>query len=362
MKKKVHLVAAARPNFMKIAPLYHALDGESWVEPSFIQVRQHYDDNMSDAFVRLLELPNPLMRIEVGRGTQAEQTAAAMTGYAGACEREKPDFVVVAGDVNSTLACALTACKLGLRVAHLEAGLRSRDRTMPEEINRILTDHVSDVLWTPSADADTNLKSEGIELERIRCVGNIMIDSLEMTRPQWQRMTPWENLGLESGGYGMVTLHRPFNVDHPSRLSILVDQLEKISFKMPILFPLHPRTRLSLESCSLWDRLISIDGMRLLDPLGYLEFLSYLSRSAFIITDSGGVQEESTYLGIPCITVRPNTERPITLTEGTNQLATPEQLSDCVSEFSHESRQIPDLWDGQTAARVAGDLAERIDA
>src|SRR5579864_7550376 len=298
---------------MKVAPLYHALAGASWCSPRIVHTGQHYDANMSDAFFRDLRLPEPAHHLEVGSGTHAEQLGRTMIAYEAVCTAARPDAIVVVGDVNATAACALVGAKLWIPVVHLEAGLRSRDRRMPEEINRLVTDVISDLLWTPSRDADANLIAEGIPPEKIECVGNIMIDSFEMLRPRIEANGAPARLGLK-GPYAVVTLHRPSNVDAPETLAALVQALIDLSQELTVLFAVHPRTRRRLEEFALDGRL-STPAIRLTDPLGYIEFMSLVMGCTIAITDSGGVQEETTYLGIPCATLRENTERPITISE-----------------------------------------------
>ena len=352
-KKTVHLIAAARPNFMKIAPLYHALAGEKWVEPVIVHTGQHYDLNMSDAFFRDLNLPAPCIHLDIGSGTHAEQTGGVMIAYEKVLIENKPDLVVVVGDVNSTVACTLAAVKLGIKVAHLEAGLRSFDRTMPEEINRIVTDSIADYLWTPSSDADENLMHEGIAPEKISMVGNIMIDSLVMMTPAIRKETTQKDLGLVSQDYGVVTLHRPFNVDNPDILSNLCQTLVRLSEQTVLVFPVHPRTAKNLREFGLYDLLDNAPKIILTDPLGYKSFMNLIFGCKFVITDSGGIQEETTYLKIPCLTLRPNTERPITITQGTNKLSSPERVESDLEEVIKKDFGSPPLfWDGKTAQRV----------
>ncbi|HEX8654721.1 MAG TPA: UDP-N-acetylglucosamine 2-epimerase (non-hydrolyzing) [Allosphingosinicella sp.] len=357
----VHLVAAARPNFMKVAPLWHALKAASDFAPVLIHSGQHYDVNMSDAFFRDLKLPAPDHHLGVGSGSHAEQTGGVMIAYERVADAQRPDWLVVVGDVNTTAACAMVAAKLQIPLIHLEAGLRSRDKAMPEEVNRLVTDCLSDVLWTPSPDADANLIAEGIDPRRISRVGNIMIDSFELVRPQIEAAGCAERFGLERGRYGVVTLHRPSNVDHPAEFARLVASLVDSQQLLPLIFPVHPRTRARLTETRL-DMPLTAAGVRLVEPLSYVEFMSLVTGCAAAITDSGGVQEETTYLGIPCLTLRRNTERPITLHEGTNRLVCAGTLPDALRHALSApgaARHCPQYWDGRTAARCVADLRRR---
>ncbi|MCA1785650.1 MAG: UDP-N-acetylglucosamine 2-epimerase (non-hydrolyzing), partial [Desulfobacteraceae bacterium] len=296
------------------------------------------------------------IHLGVGSGTHAQQTGNVMIAYEKVLFDTKPDLVIVVGDVNSTVAATLAAVKLGIKTAHLEAGLRSGDRTMPEEINRIVTDSIADHLWTPSPDGNENLRKEGVPEEKITLVGNIMIDSLEMARPAIEAESIFLDYGCQKKNYGLVTLHRPSNVDNPETLKQLCTELSRISDRLPLIFPIHPRTRANLEKFSLTHLLADNDNIRLIAPLGYIHFMNLVFNARLLITDSGGVQEETTYLGIPCLTLRPNTERPVTVTLGTNKLCTPATIFDMVTntlDGKIPEGRIPDLWDGRTARRVA---------
>lgn len=360
MKKIIHLIAAARPNFMKIAPLYHALNAEGWCVVHIIHTGQHYDANMSDSIFADLMLPEPHFHLGIGSGSHAHQTGNVMLKYEKiVLEEERPDFLVVVGDVNPTAACSQVATKLHIPVAHLEAGLRSGDRRMPEEINRLVTDAICDTLWTPSPDADKNLRNEGHPASRIVRIGNIMMDSYELLRDKIEAEKSPEKFGLEIGNYGVVTLHRPSNVDEFDSLKKLVDQLIETSEKIPLIFAVHPRTRASLQKHGLWEGIQSIDRLKLVEPVSYAPFMSLVKTAKLIITDSGGIQEETTYLNIPCLTLRENTERPITITEGTNKLVTIDDLQenvDLVLAGKWRSGTKPDLWDGRTAIRATEEI------
>jgi UDP-N-acetylglucosamine 2-epimerase (non-hydrolysing) len=360
MAQRIHLIAAARPNFMKVAPLWHALAAEAGFEPVLVHTGQHYDPAMSDAFFADLKLPPPDHHLGVGSGSHAEQTGRVMIAYEKVAVADRPDWVVVVGDVNSTAACALAGAKLAIPVIHLEAGLRSRDRTMPEELNRLVTDVLADVLWTPSADADENLLAEGIPAGRITRVGNIMLDSFELARPAIEAADVPAELRLERGGYGVVTLHRPSNVDEPAQLIPLVDALIEAQRRLPLVFPVHPRTAKRLRA-ALFDSRLARAGVRLVEPMPYVRFMSLVAGAAAAITDSGGIQEGTTYLGIPCLTLRENTERPATIGEGTNRLVKPETLLLELERALTGPRPVrcPELWDGKAAARCVEDLRRR---
>lgn len=361
-RQKIHLIAAARPNFMKVAPVYHVLRKEDWCEPLLVHTGQHYDANMSDAFFADLRLPAPDYHLGVGSGTHAEQTGAVMVAYERICLDQRPDWTVVVGDVNSTLACALVAAKLCIPLAHLEAGLRSGDRTMPEEVNRIVTDRLADILWTPSVDGNENLKAEGTAEDRIEFVGNVMIDAFELQRRHIEGLGVAKRFGLEPRSFGVVTLHRPANVDDRGALATIVSVLADISRRLPLIFAVHPRTHARLQEFGLMEELERQGRVLLSEPLSYNEFMNLICEATLAITDSGGIQEETTYLNIPCLTLRPNTERPITVTQGTNRLVRPDTLAEMVDTVLNgglKAARCPDLWDGRTAQRVAQSLKKR---
>jgi UDP-N-acetylglucosamine 2-epimerase (non-hydrolysing) len=364
-KYKIILVAGARPNFMKIAPLMHALENHPTLEAILVHTGQHYDEKMSHSFFEQLNIPKPHINLEVGSGSHAVQTARIMENFEQVCFSEMPDMVLVVGDVNSTAACSLVASKLHIKVCHYEAGLRSRDRDMPEEINRLVTDAITDLFITTSADASDNLISEGTPSDNIHMLGNLMIDSLvsHLEAASTQKLilqdisgTPldlsWKS---ETMPYAVMTFHRPSNVDVKSTLNVLVEEWLKIAKLMPIIFPIHPRTFGRLEKFQLLEKLTSSPNIYLAGPLAYLDFLKLVSESALVITDSGGIQEETTYLKIPCLTVRPSTERPITIWEGSNQLTIAEEIytkSKQVAQISKADYNIPRFWDGQAATRI----------
>lgn len=364
---KVINVVGARPNFMKAAPVVEAMGrrGREFA-PLVVHTGQHYDAAMSEAFFRDLALPEPDVHLGVGSGTHARQTAAVMERFEPVVLSERPDWVVVVGDVNSTLACALVCAKLSVRVAHVEAGLRSRDRTMPEEINRLLTDQLADLLLTPSKDADRNLLAEGIEPERIRFVGNVMIDSLLKHLARAAGSTVREDLGLSGSDYAVVTLHRPSNVDERSTLARIVSALGRVGARLPVVFPIHPRTRKNLSEFGLLEEVERGGAVRLVEPLGYLDFLRLYSGARLVLTDSGGIQEETTALGIPCLTLRENTERPVTVELGTNRIVGTdfEKIVAAADEAldrapTQTPPRVPPLWDGKTADRILDALIER---
>lgn len=361
-RTRIHLIAAARPNFMKVAPLYHALRAAEWAEPVLVHTGQHYDKNMSDAILEDLRVPAPDFHLGVGSGSHAEQTGTVMIEYEKICIADKPDWIVVVGDVNSTAACAMVGAKLWIPVVHLEAGLRSGDRRMPEEINRLVTDAIADVLWTPSADANDNLAAEGVSTDKVELIGNIMIDSFEMLRDKIESSHSRSELGLAKDSYALVTLHRPSNVDSAESLAPIIDELTSASEKLPVVFVAHPRTIKGLQRLDLDKRLANAPDVMLLEPLPYIRFMNVVKGARLVITDSGGLQEETTYLNIPCLTLRENTERPITITQGTNRLVCAENLTENLDDVlagNGLDGVCPPLWDGKTAARAVESLFNR---
>ncbi len=349
-------VVGARPNFMKIAPLARALS-ERGLEPRLVHTGQHYDDNMSEVFFKDLGIPAPDAHLNVGSGTHAEQTARVMIEFEKVCQKGPPDLVVVVGDVNSTLACSLVAAKLRIPVAHVEAGLRSFDFAMPEEVNRVVTDRLSEILLTPSRDANKNLIAEGTPPEKIHLVGNIMIDSLVQSLERAKSSSVLDGLGLEPRAFGVLTLHRPSNVDDPETLLRIMGAIHEIALDLPIVFSCHPRTAERLKQLTDYRDLADRGDVRMLPPLGYLDFLRLMSESRLVLTDSGGLQEETTFLRIPCITLRENTERPVTIERGTNVLAgTDAERIVAAARPAVNGRpprgEVPELWDGKTAPRI----------
>jgi UDP-N-acetylglucosamine 2-epimerase (non-hydrolysing) len=354
---KVLCVVGARPNFMKVAPVHAALAAAGHAS-LLVHTGQHYDDRMSDVFFRELGMPAPHVNLEVGSHSHAVQTARIMEAFEPVLLAERPTGVMVAGDVNSTIACALVAVKLGVPVAHLEAGLRSFDRAMPEEINRVLTDAIAAPLLTPSADADAHLAAEGITGARVVRVGNAMIDSLRAHLPRARAGGALERLGLAPRGYALLTLHRAGNVDEPARLARLLDGARAVAARLPLIFPVHPRTRARIDALAGG----AAHGLTLVEPLGYLDFLALEAEAKLVLTDSGGVQEETTALGVPCLTMRPSTERPITITEGTNTLVGDDpaaliSATDDILATGGKRGRVPELWDGATGPRAAAALA-----
>jgi UDP-N-acetylglucosamine 2-epimerase (non-hydrolysing) len=362
LRRIIHVVGA-RPNFMKVAPVMKAIARAGFAEQRLVHTGQHYDIAMSDVFFADLGMPVPDVYLGVGSGTHAEQTAKVLVAFEKICLEQKPDLVVVVGDVNSTLACALVAAKQQVVCAHVEAGLRSFDRRMPEEVNRIVTDRLCDILLTPSIDGDENLTREGTPPEQIFRVGNVMIDSLREHLPRARAANVPTRFELPKR-YAVLTLHRPSNVDDPVVFEGILGALEDIQESISIVFPVHPRTRRRLEEFGFSERLSRARGLRLCEPLGYLEFLGLTSQAALVLTDSGGLQEETTALGIPCLTLRENTERPVTISEGTNTLVgvDPHRI---VAEARRvlggdgKAGRIPALWDGHASERVA-DVFARI--
>lgn len=355
MKTIVHVVGA-RPNYMKIAPIIEALRPVSNIKQLLINTGQHYDESMAGGFFKELGLPRPDRDLGVGSGSHAVQTAKIMIAFEEICLAERPDLVVVVGDVNSTLAASLVAAKLVIPLAHVEAGLRSFDRTMPEEVNRMVTDRLADLLFTPSRDANENLRAEGTPEGRIHLVGNVMIDTLSRHLPMARLERIRDRIPVEDGAYAVLTLHRPSNVDRPETFRDILKAVRAIASKMPVVFPVHPRTRARLQEFGLETEL---DGVILTEPFGYIDFLSLTSHARLVLTDSGGLQEESTALGIPCLTLRENTERPVTVTHGTNRVVGTRtaDILDGVEQAlgATAERRIPDLWDGHAAERI-GDV------
>ncbi|MBI4853407.1 MAG: UDP-N-acetylglucosamine 2-epimerase (non-hydrolyzing) [Acidobacteria bacterium] len=356
-KLKIMCIVGARPNFMKIAPIMSEIKKRSdKLNAILVHTGQHYDELMSDAFFADLEIPKPDINLAVGSGSHAEQTAKIMLAFESVVLEQRPDWVIVVGDVNSTMACTLVCSKLAIKVAHVEAGLRSFDHSMPEEINRLVTDVLVDLLLTPSRDGDTNLLREGVSPEKIKFVGNVMIDTLYKYLPKARTSKILNTLNIIPFNYGVVTLHRPSNVDDKKVFQGILEALGTISGKLPLIFPIHPRTRERIKQFKL-DRKMANYNIKLIEPLGYLDFLQLYSNSRMVLTDSGGVQEETTVLGIPCLTLRENTERPITIKQGTNRLLGTKRKKIEQEAFSILNQPIGEakkleFWDGRAAERI----------
>ncbi|BCS33168.1 UDP-N-acetylglucosamine 2-epimerase (non-hydrolyzing) [Luteitalea sp. TBR-22] len=358
---RVTCIVGARPNFMKVAPILAAMRPLDAIEPRLVHTGQHYDERMSTLFFRELGLPQPDAYLGVGSGSHAVQTARVMELFDADLDQHPADVVLVVGDVNSTIACALVAAKRGVGVAHVEAGLRSRDRQMPEEINRVLTDQISDWLFTSERSALDNLVAEGIDPARVHFVGNVMIDTLVTHRAAAARRPVLADLGCTPKGYAIITLHRPSNVDTPEAAANTVRAVEAVAARLPTIIPFHPRTSGKLQQFGLLDRVTSLPGVRVVEPQGYLDFLCLMDNAALVFTDSGGIQEETTALGVPCLTFRDSTERPITVTEGTNVLLGTDAASvpDAVEEALKGRRgaRVPEYWDGKAAERIVAVLS-----
>jgi UDP-N-acetylglucosamine 2-epimerase (non-hydrolysing) len=354
---KVVNIVGARPNFVKIAPLMKVMKTSSKLDPILLHTGQHYDYNMSESFFKELGIPEPDVHLNVGSNTHGKQVATIMKKFDEYCELHNPDLVVVVGDVNSTMACSLVAVKRHIKVAHIEAGIRSYDRSMPEEVNRIVTDSVADLLLPPSSDAVENLMKEGHNKDQIFLVGNIMIDTLLQNKPKVLRSDILNQLQLTTSEYALITLHRPSNVDQIENLTNIIESLQIIQDRIKIVFPVHPRTRKRIEEFGLMDGIKKLKNIILTDPLGYFDFGKLVYDARFVLTDSGGIQEETTVYGIPCITIRENTERPVTIWQGTNELAGSDKEK--ITKFAFQILDgkwkkgfIPELWDGKTAERI----------
>ncbi|APF20199.1 UDP-N-acetylglucosamine 2-epimerase [Caldithrix abyssi DSM 13497] len=362
---KVINVVGARPNFMKIAPIQREMSKYSNIKPVLVHTGQHYDKRMSKFFFNDLQLPEPDIYLGVGSGTHAEQTAKIMTHFEKILNEEKPDLVLVVGDVNSTAACSLVAAKMNTKIAHVEAGLRSFDRTMPEEINRLVTDVLSDLLFVTEKSGLENLKREGIADHKVHFVGHVMIDSLIYFKPKADQSAILDELNLTPGEYGVITLHRPSNVDNKQNFEKLLNAFAQIEQRLPLIFPIHPRSQKMIDQFGLREKVEKMSNLRLLDPLGYLDFMKLLHNAKLVLTDSGGIQEETTFLGIPCITMRENTERPITVEIGTNVLVGTDTQrivleAEKILDGNAKKGQIPELWDGHAAERIVKIINEEL--
>jgi UDP-N-acetylglucosamine 2-epimerase (non-hydrolysing) len=362
---KILNIVGARPNFMKIAPIQREMEKVESLEPLIIHTGQHYDEKMSKLFFDDLELPRPARYLKVGSATHAQQTAKIMVEFEKVVDDEKPDLVLVVGDVNSTAACSMVAAKMGVKIAHVEAGLRSFDRTMPEEINRMVTDTLSDYLFVTEQSGLDNLRKEGIPDEKVFFTGNVMIDSLVYFLDKAKNSNIIDQLSLNGNEYALVTLHRPSNVDVKENFEKLLNAFSEIENDLKIVFPIHPRSRKMLTNFGLDNRISAMKKLILLDPIGYLDFMKLMHDAKLVLTDSGGIQEETTYLGIPCITLRENTERPVTIDVGTNVLVgsdTEQVISEAKKIISGQSKkgQVPDLWDGKAAERIVSIIARNV--
>lgn len=361
MSFRVLSVVGARPNFMKIAPVMRALEARGF-DQLLVHTGQHYDTNMSKIFFEQLALPEPDLYLGVGSDTHARQTAKVMVALEDVYNEHHPDLVLVAGDVNSTAAAALVAAKEGVALGHIEAGLRSFDRGMPEEVNRVVVDHLSDLLFTTEPSGDENLAKEGIDPAKVHRVGNCMVDSLLAHLDRALAAEPWRDFELEPGDYGLLTLHRPANVDDSATLAALLEVLAKVSLEIPLLFPVHPRTRVRLAEIATLP-----ESLRMVDPQPYLAFLGLMARAKLVLTDSGGIQEETTALDVPCLTLRPNTERPVTLEQGSNRLVGDDGAAilgavDEILADRWQSARRPELWDGRAGERIAAIIERRAEA
>lgn len=366
MSLQVLAVAGCRPNFVKLGPLMRAMRHRPGLEPVLVHTGQHYDKKLSDVFFRDLGLPEPDVSLGVGSASHAVQTARLMEGMERVLLERRPDLVLVVGDVNSTVAAALTAVKLGFPVAHVEAGLRSHDREMPEEVNRVVTDQLSDLLFATEASGVENLAREGIAAEKVHLTGNVMADALVGSLDRIARSEVLDRLKLEPGGYAVVTLHRPENVDDPDDALGVVAALEEIQRRLPVIFPVHPRTRARFDGTEAGRRIAAAKDLRPVEPLGYLDFLRLVKDSKLVLTDSGGLQEETTVLGVPCLTLRPSTERPATVTEGTNRIVGTEtgtilDAAERALAGDWPAGRVPELWDGEAAPRIAAAIAAEED-
>ncbi|MEL7274142.1 MAG: UDP-N-acetylglucosamine 2-epimerase (non-hydrolyzing) [Pseudomonadota bacterium] len=358
---KIMSIVGARPNFMKVASIADAARGRDGVDHSIIHTGQHYDERMSGSFFTDLDLPKPDINLGIGSGSHAQQTGRVMMAIEPVLEEQKPDAMIVVGDVNSTLACAITATKMDIPVAHVEAGLRSGDRTMPEEINRLAVDAICEILHTTDTMADACLAREGVDPARVTCVGNTMIDTLLRHKQRAEKQGFPATLGLEGKPYAVLTLHRPASVDNKDRLSAMLTAIRQATEGLHLVFPIHPRTRRNMERFGLMDMLA---GMTVTEPLGYLDFLGLNAGADLVVTDSGGLQEETTILGVNCVTLRENTERPITIDQGTNRMGgvTPDTIVPAIKEAraTPPSGRVPEMWDGKAGGRILDDLARRL--